>query len=184
MGILFVYLIVYVFVFGLIGAFIATNKGVSITTGVLLSALLGPIGLVVVALLNPVPAQDAALGSQIRPQRFDGGEACLENDRYRLWLVETYGVTRNDVLNVYAVNGEPFTTLDLALAHVDGFERLKLREQEAAAEAHEVLRQARAAALAQDERNSNTTTRIILIVLGVLVAAGVLALLFQSFAAL
>ncbi len=51
---------------------------------------------------------------------FDG-ERELSNDAYQLYLVEKYGITRNDVFDRFVMNGRTFDALELALsaAHVE-----------------------------------------------------------------
>jgi hypothetical protein len=174
-------------VFGALGAFIAGLKGVATSTGIILGALLGPIGLLIIALLSPDPAVAAVAPMRTAHIGYDG-ERDLGAGRYRLWLVEKYGVTRNDVMNVYAVRGEPFDSLDAAVEHAHGIETQRV-EDRGAAEQKRLDDQAaaitrRRAGLAEEQASDNMTVRIILIVVGVIVGGFVLFLLARSFAAL
>lgn len=184
MGSLFVYALISAVICGALGAFIAGLKGVSTSAGIILGALLGPIGLIIVAVLTPRPVVVAA--PAVVTVAFDG-ERDVASDRYRLWLVEKYGVTRNDVMNVFVVDGVPFDSLDAAIGHVHEIEAKSHAEATEAAQKHEEEQAAaikrREAALAEERASDSLTTRIILIVVGVMVGAGILYMLVTSFAA-
>lgn len=186
MGSFFVFALVSAVICGALGAFVAGLKGVSTSAGIILGALLGPIGLIIVALLTPRPVVVAAPASAVSAN-FDG-ERDLTADRYRLWLVEKYGITRNDVMNVFVVDGDPFDSLDAALEYVHGVEAKRHAEATEAARKHQEEQAAaikrREAALAEERASDSMTMRIILIVVGVLAGAGVLYMLVSSFAAL
>jgi hypothetical protein len=113
------------FVFGLVGQSIARNRGVPDLTGFSLGAFLGPIGLIIVALLKPDESIKRNQG------RYDGVRD-VSKDRYRLWLAEKYGVKHNVVLDRYVTKGEPFQTLDMALNYLSRVEEAEVEEREAA----------------------------------------------------
>jgi hypothetical protein len=56
---IFIYFLIFGAVFGVIGFLIAQNKHVSPGVGFWLGALLGPIGLIIVALLSPTDEKEA-----------------------------------------------------------------------------------------------------------------------------
>lgn len=101
--------------FGVVGVLIAAHKNASTTAGFWLGALLGPIGLVIVALLGPVAAPGAPQPSAT-PREFAGAPD-LANDGYRLWLTGRFGIQKNDVLGKYVVGERLFSTVDDALEH-------------------------------------------------------------------
>jgi hypothetical protein len=183
----FVFALLMAMICGALGAFIAGLKGVSTAAGIILGALLGPIGLIIVALLTPPPVVIAAAPTNTTLVSYDG-EPDLRAGRYRLWLVEKYGVTRNEVMNVYAVRGEPFDSLDAAVEYAHGIEAMQAEEQTAAEKKRlddqVTMIRRREAVLAEERASDNTTVRIILIVVGVIVGGLVLFLLMSSFAAL
>lgn len=102
-------------IFGAIGVSIAKNKRVSTNTGFLLGFFLGPIGLIIVALLNPTV-------ERIDAREEFGSTRDTASDAYRLWLTNKYGITRNDTLQRFVVGGESFPSLDEAIIHADGLE--------------------------------------------------------------
>lgn len=106
------------FVFGLIGSFIAKNKGIVQSTGFLLGFFLGPIGLIIVALLNPATPQVHV------PAQFDSDRDLL-SDRYKLWLTQKYSITRNDTLGRYVVGQDSFGDLEAALIHANRLEDIR-----------------------------------------------------------
>lgn len=183
----FIFALLMAMICGALGAFIAGLKGVSTAAGIILGALLGPIGLIIVALLTPPLTIVAATPVDTTLVIYDG-EPDLRAGRYRLWLVEKYGVTRNDVMNVYAVRGEPFDSLDAAVEYAHGIEARQAEERAAAEQKRRddqvVAIKRREAALSEEQTSDKLTIRIILIVGGVIVGAFVLFLLFSSFAAL
>lgn len=72
---------------------------------------------------KPPAVQSPAARSTNKP--FEG-ERDLASDPYRLWLVETYGVARNEVLDRFIVGETTFASLDEALIHVHGLEQHKI----------------------------------------------------------
>lgn len=112
-GELFVILMISSFVFGFAGSFIAKNKGVTQSTGFWLGFFLGPIGLIIVALLNPSSVRRINVSDQ-----FDGDRDLL-SDRYQLWLTKKYDIQRNDTLGRYVVGDESFINLEEALKDAD-----------------------------------------------------------------
>lgn len=101
------------FLSGLVGIFVANNKGVSLATGFFLGFLLGPAGIIVVGLLNA--------NNQSQRLTFNGTPA-ITNDSYRLFLTRKYEVRRNDVLGRYVVGSESFDELETALIRADSLE--------------------------------------------------------------
>ncbi len=58
------------------------------------------------------------------------GERSIKNDKYKLFLVDRYQITKNDVLNKYVCDDKLFTTVDEALAHAALIEDAKLKKNE------------------------------------------------------
>lgn len=98
-------------VMAVVGAMIASNNGANGGAGFLLGLLLGPIGLIIAALLKP-----NVVSNNIRP--FEGPRS-LDNDSYRLWLASGFDIQRNDVFNKFTCKGQLFDTLDEALTYAD-----------------------------------------------------------------
>jgi hypothetical protein len=128
-------------IFGAVGVAIASNKNVDGLAGFLLGAFLGPIGLIIVALLNPSRAatsSEANRDSQKEPDVDFDGERSFTSDAYRLWLADRYKIQRNDVFDRFVAGNRTFETLDAALAYcydveTAKFERDKLDQERAAA---------------------------------------------------
>lgn len=118
MGEIFLVVFISGIIFGLIGSFIAKNKGVTQSSGFFFGFFLGPIGLIIVALLNPTSQNFvSSTGYQ------DGRD--LVADRYRLWLTQRYDIQRNESLNRFVVASDSFETLEDALGHADYLESLE-----------------------------------------------------------
>ena len=136
MGNLVVTLFVAGLIFGAFGAMIAKNKGADGTTGFLLGAFLGPIGCLIAVFLSPAPAQSTGptLSNTATPkiQNTPPKDQSLENAQYRLWLVKTYGIERNEVLGEVICGERSFKTIDDALRFAHESECDKKRETEKA----------------------------------------------------
>lgn len=127
MGELFVTVLISGLLFGCVGSLLARNRGIVQSTGFLLGFFLGPIGLILVALLNPNATTQ-------KVSTLFSGERDLSSDRYRVWLTQRYDITRNETLGRYVVGGDSFETLDEALAHGDQLEDVAEYERSQAAE--------------------------------------------------
>lgn len=122
-----VFLFLMGLIFGAVGAAIASNKNVDGLAGFLLGAFLGPIGLIIVALLNPTraAASSAANGDSRKEHDVDfGGERSFTSDAYRLWLADRYQLHRN-VFDRFVIDDHTFETLDAALAYCYEMEAAK-----------------------------------------------------------
>ena len=115
--------------FGFVGVLIAANKGVSSAAGFWLGAFLGPIGLVIVALLSPDGDDQASAPAPVS-KSFEG-ERALSNDAYRLWLTSRYAIQRNEVLDRYVVSDRLFPSVDDALHHASELHREEIEAAEA-----------------------------------------------------
>lgn len=119
---------------GIIGFLIAKNKNVDELAGILLGFFLGPIGLIIVALLSPKPARvGLAPVVQSRPK----GAQDVSNDAYRIWLVSKYRVTKNDALGSFVVEDRLFPTVDEALDYAAGLDLASEDKRRASASARE-----------------------------------------------
>lgn len=137
---IFVFLFVMGLLFGAVGVAIASNKNVDGLAGFLLGAFLGPIGLIIVALLNPSRAVTTSAANEVSRKEHDvdfGGERNFTSDAYRLWLADRYKIQRNDVFDRFVIGDRTFETLDAALAYCYDEEDTKVKaaelEQERAA---------------------------------------------------
>ncbi|WP_165768790.1 hypothetical protein [Sandarakinorhabdus cyanobacteriorum] len=108
---------------GFIGSFIARNKGVRESTGFLFGFFLGPIGLVVVALLN------SENSGRIPVSAIFDGNRDLSNERYKLWLAQKYNIIKNDILDRYVVGGESFSSLEQGLGYADQLENIQYEKR-------------------------------------------------------
>ena len=162
---IFVFLLIVGLIFGAVGVAIASNKNVDGLAGFLLGAFLGPIGLIIVALLNPSRAatSSAASGdSRNEPDVDFVGERSFTSDAYRLWLADRYQIKRNDVFDRFVAGDRTFETLDAALAYcydveAAKFERAKLEQERVSAEQERnaAEKAARTAERAELDRQNN-----------------------------
>jgi uncharacterized membrane protein YeaQ/YmgE (transglycosylase-associated protein family) len=101
-------------IFGYIGIAIAENKNVDSTAGFFLGFFLGPIGLIIVALLNsPTTSVGSANPSTVSKgaDPFDEADVAAENERKRYAI--SLGVTRTNGL--YCFNGTTYSELEQAI---------------------------------------------------------------------
>jgi len=158
---IFFILIVTSTVFGFIGSSIANNKGIESKTGFLYGFFLGPLGLIIVALLSTPPSQ-AVRGALAQPP----GKVDLENDAYKIWLVKNYQIEKNEALESFICDGRLFTSIDEAIRHAHDMEqsaRSLAKAGEARAEANRaaVARANEAEALARRARRSATREQVL-----------------------
>jgi hypothetical protein len=169
-GAFLVIVIIAAIVFGVIGIPIAKNKGVSPVLGFILGALLGPIGLIITALLSPSPSGTQPESAQPKPKKVFTEPANLADADYRIWLTEEYSITKNDVLGKFYCSNHLFDTADEAVAHAHELETQKHnaerekqqaekerqekieREQQAEKERQEKIERERQAQLEEAER--------------------------------
>ena len=137
--------------FGILGSRIAENKRVSTQWGFWLGLLLGPIGLVITALLNSSEYTD------ISGKRTEfSGDRELTNDAYKIWLVTEYKIEKNEALGSFVCDGRLFPSIDEAMQHAHAAERAAQSlaiEAEAGAEAN---RAAKAQAIEAEVRARQT----------------------------
>lgn len=117
--------------FGLIGIAVAQNKGVSSAAGFWLGAFLGPLGLIVVALLSPGQVREPSR----RPAPLADCQRDLGVDAYRIWLVSHYDIQKNEVLGSYVCMDTLFATVDEALLFAHGLEVESVQRERVEAEA-------------------------------------------------
>lgn len=92
-----------------VGAFLGSliGKGVA---GFWLSFFLGPIGWIIVFLL---PRETPSSASTLEPPKITS----LDNDEYRIWLVKSYQIQKNETLNQYECEDKLFDSVELALEY-------------------------------------------------------------------
>lgn len=112
-------------------------------TGFFLGLLLGPIGWIIVLLLPRESQQsDNSNSSQqnLRKTLIEQStrsyrpERDLTSDAYKIWLVETYEIKKNEVFEKYVCNETLFETLDDSLVYADSLEAEKRSDEEIEAE--------------------------------------------------
>ena len=126
---IFVFLFVMGLIFGAVGVAIASNKNVDGLIGFLLGAFLGPIGLIIVALLNPSRAATSSSADAVNSEKgIDEfvGEISFTSDPYRLWLADRYQIQRNELFDRFVIKDQTFETLDAALAHAYDVEAARM----------------------------------------------------------
>lgn len=122
-------------IFGIVGSAIAEHKKASAAAGFWLGFFLGPIGMVIAALLGPTRSEPQGVApnrtldtssTTTRPE-----STSLEDARYKVWLVENYAITKNDVLGEYLCGDRSFQTISDALeyAHAEETAKRALEEQ-------------------------------------------------------
>ena len=106
---------------GCVGAFLGSSveKGV---TGFWLGGFLGPIGWIIVFLL---PRESNSLAPKASPPQ----PYSLDNDEYKIWLVEAYHIQKNETLNQYVCENKLFDSVDLAVEFAHSAE-IQLRQED------------------------------------------------------
>ena len=51
------------------------------------------------------------------------GNRTLNNESFKLYLVEKYNIRKNETLNKYVFNDEPYNSLDEALKEADKYDK-------------------------------------------------------------
>jgi hypothetical protein len=123
---------VYAAIFGFLGTVVAKNKSVNPAIGFWWGCLLGPIGLVIIALLSAEPKPPSMVKTVERFSALGVAEADTSNDAYRLWLVRKYKIEKNDTLAKFIVGTSLLNDLEAAISLADSLERtdiLRLSEQ-------------------------------------------------------
>lgn len=179
-----VFLFLMGLIFGAVGVAIASNKNVDGLAGFLLGAFLGPIGLIIVALLNPSTAVTSSAADAVKPEKgIDEfvGEINLTSDPYRLWLADRYEIQRNELFDRFVIKDQTFDTLDAALSYAYDLEAariesIRLDKERLVAERSARLEAARIAAeeaAAEWEKNKPKA------ILALVISASVLAAFFM-----
>jgi hypothetical protein len=186
---IFVFLFLMGLIFGGVGVAIASNKNVDGLAGFLLGAFLGPIGLIIVALLNPSTAATSSAADAVKPEKgIDEfvGERSFTSDAYRLWLADRYQIKRNDVFERFVIKDQTFDTLDAALARAYDLEAARIEsvrldkerliaERAASLEASRIAAERAAESAAADwEKNKPKIVLGSIISVAILIAFGVL----------
>jgi hypothetical protein len=106
---------------GCLGAYLGSlvDKGFA---GFWLGCFLGPIGLVIVFLL---PKENNSLAPKTSPPQ----PYSLDNDEYKIWLVEAYHIQKNETLNQYVCENKLFDSVDLAVEFAHSAE-IQLRQED------------------------------------------------------
>lgn len=166
-------------IFGFVGMAIADHKHASKPAGFWLGFFLWPIGLVIAALLGPpATAQKVEAASRKKPTKLDDAiERDLSNARYKVWLIEAYGIEKNEVLGEFLCGENSFKTVDEALEFAHGKEVEKLAEAEAQRQRRELERQAEHERMlelkAEREAEEKKTQKLLLIIVGVLLVIAI-----------
>lgn len=125
---LILFLLVVGAIFGFVGFAISQHNGGNGTTGFLLGAFLGPIGLIIAALLRPKQTTTGTSSPALSSGEFNG-ERSLGNDGYKLWLASRYDIKKNDVLDSLVCGERLFATVEAALSHADNLDQERLEEK-------------------------------------------------------
>jgi hypothetical protein len=121
----FIILLISGGIFGLIGIKIAENKNVNATAAFWYGFFLGPIGLVIVALLNP----DSQVKTSTPPlARFEGVQD-LSSPTYKIWLANKYRIEKNELFDKFVISDEVFPSLEDALAFAHHAEQESIAAQ-------------------------------------------------------
>ena len=116
---------------GLLCSYVAGQKHRSKGNWFLLGfffSLLALIALAAIPILQAAPAalptrneDTGTLGRSVKvnPDHFFQGERDLDNDAYKIWLVEHFKIARNDALNALVCESSLFPTIEAALLHAD-----------------------------------------------------------------
>lgn len=109
------------FLCGCVGAFLGgfVDKDFA---GFWLGCFLGPIGWVIVFLL---PRENNSLAPKASPPQ----PYSLDNDEYKIWLVEAYHIQKNETLNQYVCENKLFDSVDLAVEFAHSAE-IQLRQED------------------------------------------------------
>lgn len=170
--------------FGWIGTLIARNQGVSPSAGFLWGFFLGPLGLIIVALLRPEIAESAVSLAHAQSPAEAGfrGDPDLSNDSYKIWLTSHYNIQKNEVLGSYVCEDRLFPTVDAALEHARDEHHAELRRSEADAERWTTIatQRSESGAVADEEADERRFTiyavaAAVLFVIVVLVGTALLA---------
>lgn len=105
-------------IFGYVGMIIAEHKNASKPAGFWLGFFLWPFGLVIAALLGPTrtTSQQGQSAPTNKSTELDKGiERSLSNAKYKVWLIEAYGIEKNEVLGEFVCGEKSFKTVDEAL---------------------------------------------------------------------
>lgn len=166
-------------IFGFVGMAIADHKNASKPAGFWLGFFLWPIGLVIAALLGPpATAQKVEAASRKKPTKLDDAiEPDLSNARYKVWLIEAYGIEKNEVLGEFVCGEKSFKSVDEALEFALAKEVEKQAQAEMERQKREIERQAeeeRTIALrAEREAAEKETQKMTLIIGGVLLVIAI-----------
>lgn len=141
---------------GVVYLFFAFNMEVSVSTASTYIPGYGSVGggevanldlmarrqnhLIVAALITLIGTLMAIFGPSVETggpnkpeavQKDFAGERDLGSDRYRLWLVSTYGIERNEVFGRFVLGEQTFMTLTDALTHAHQLEMTKISDEAA-----------------------------------------------------
>jgi hypothetical protein len=93
--------------FGLNGISVAKNKNIKKLTGFLYGFSMGPFGLIIVALLSP--HNNSHFDSY---KKLEDSQKNLNNDVYKLYLVQKYKIEKNEILDSFVCEGHLFKSRD------------------------------------------------------------------------
>tara|TARA_B100001123_G_C14741137_1_gene800971 strand:+ start:181 stop:633 length:453 start_codon:yes stop_codon:yes gene_type:complete len=112
------------FALGFIGVIIVLIGVIEFIMGITQSSssgvIIGIISIIVGAYMRYLSKQAVTVESITNePQKQFSGNRTLENETYKLYLVEKYKIKKNETLDKYVFNDEPYSSLEQALEAAD-----------------------------------------------------------------
>jgi hypothetical protein len=123
-------------IFGAFSAYIAGEKNKNPLSWFILGFLFSILAILALAATPKKETEDASQAAENKP--FDDGNnkyanhvGDIDDKSYQLYLVSKFGITRNEVLNVYGLNGVAYEKIDepLLIAHQQHKAKISERSQ-------------------------------------------------------
>lgn len=135
-----IWVLILSLLFGWVGSAISVHKSGSKAAGFWLGFFLWPIGLIIAALLGPKAEGEKKNAQERSSEPTEPEDRKLENAKYKIWLIECYGIEKNDVLNEFVCGELSFKTIDEALIFAHHEEDRRLEDARYAQEQEQALR--------------------------------------------